>query len=64
MITLSAEVQATRVPEAQAIRDYSPLVYRARKFLLKHLPIDAVSKLAVWKHEQAIRAMRNRGRSS
>lgn len=62
--TLSAEVQATRVPEAQAIRDYSPLVYRARKFLLKHLPIDAVSKLAVWKHEQAIRAMRNRGRSS
>ena len=61
---LSEAVKATRVPDKQGIRDYSPLGYRLRKFFLRQLPTSAVSKLAVWNHEHAIRTRRNRAKSS
>lgn len=62
--SLSPAVLATRVPDSASIRDYSPLGYRLRKLLLRQLPARAVSQLAVWKHEHAIKVMRDRADAS
>ena len=55
---LPAAVRATQVPDDQRVRDYSPASYRLRKFILRQLPAAAVSRLAVWKHQRAVRSLR------
>ena len=47
---LPCHVQSTRVPEPTAIRDISPLAYRVRKAVLRHVPRPVVSRLAILKH--------------
>ena len=51
-------VRATQVPEDQRVRDYSPPGYRLRKIFLRQLPAAVVSRLAVWKHQRAVRVLR------
>jgi SAM-dependent methyltransferase len=54
---LPAEVAATRVPDQAPVADFSPPMYRLRKAVLRQLPVAAVSKLANWKHQRAVRAL-------
>jgi hypothetical protein len=55
---LPAAVRATQVPDGQRVRDYSPPSYRLRKLILRQLPAAVVSRLAVWKHQRAVRLLR------
>ena len=57
---LPEEVLRTRVADDAPVPDLSPAAYRLRKALLAMLPIAVVSRLAVWKHRQAVRALRER----
>lgn len=56
--SLPAELARTRVPETHPIADFSPPAYRLRKAVMARLPGAVVSRLAVWKHRLAVRAMR------
>ena len=58
---LPAELKKTRVADGAAIPDVSPLMYRLRKAVLGSLPGALVSKLAVWKHQQAVRTFKHPG---
>lgn len=53
-------VRATQIPESQHVRDYSPPGYRLRKLILRQLPSAAVSRLAIWKHQRAVRSLRQK----
>ena len=55
---LPEQVRASRIKDGAAIRDYSPFAYWLQKMLLRQLPPSAVSRLAVWKHQRAVRSMR------
>ena len=55
---LPPEVTGTRVADGAPIVDVSPLMYRMRKALLGRLPNSMVSKLAVWKHQRVVQALR------
>lgn len=55
---LSAGIKASRVPDEQAIRDWSPLGYRIRKLLLRQLPPAAVTRLSIWNYRRAVSALR------
>lgn len=55
---LPNEVAITRVPDHDRIRDYSPPVYRLRKAILRQLPNTFVDKLATWKHQRSVRALK------
>jgi SAM-dependent methyltransferase len=48
-------VRRTRVPEDSPIRDFTPLPFRLRKWVLRRLPVPLVSRLAVLKHRFMIR---------
>ena len=48
--SLPAPVLATRVAADRPIADVSPLIYRMRKAVLRRLPADVVSRLAIIKH--------------
>jgi len=50
-------VRTSRIEDGAAIHDFSPFTYRVQKMLLSHLPARTVSRLAVWKHQRALRAM-------
>ena len=52
---LPESVRATRVGDNTPVPDRSPIGYRFRKLLLRQLPPSAMSRLAVWKHQRAIR---------
>jgi SAM-dependent methyltransferase len=54
---LPAEVKGSRIADDKEVPDYSPLSYRIRKGVLRHLPNVVVSKMAVWKHSRAVRAL-------
>ncbi len=55
---LAPAVSLTRVGDRDAIQDFAPLSYRLRKLLVRQLPHRAVSRLAVWKHQRAVRKLR------
>lgn len=55
---LPPAIARTRVPDGAPIADLSPLGFRLRKLVLRSLPESVVSKLAVWKHKQAVKALR------
>jgi SAM-dependent methyltransferase len=59
--SLPADIKKTRIADGAAIPDVSPAMYRLRKAVLASLPGALVSKLAVWKHRQAVRAFRQPG---
>lgn len=56
--SLPAEVKNTRIADGAAIPDVSPLMYRLRKAVLGSLPGPLVSRLAVLKHQQAVRSFK------
>jgi hypothetical protein len=47
---LPAEARAARVPDGAPLADVSPLWFRLRKEVLRRLPVDRVTQLAVAKH--------------
>lgn len=55
---LPMEVTVTRVLDNARIRDHSPLFYQIRKAILQRLPNTFISRLAVWKHQRIVRALR------
>lgn len=55
--SLPAGIAASRLSPTAVIPDYSPISYRLRKAILRLLPDSAVSKLAVIKHQRAVRAL-------
>lgn len=55
---LPEEVASTRVLDHARIQDQSPLIYQMRKAILRRLPNTFVSRLAVWKHQRNVRALR------
>jgi SAM-dependent methyltransferase len=61
---LPTEVASTRVPDSAKIRDYSPVGYQLRKWLMRSLPDSAVSMLAVWKHKLVVRSLQRRREST
>jgi SAM-dependent methyltransferase len=55
---LSAQVSRTRIADAAPIPDVSPLRYRIRNRILRSLPADQVTRLAVLKHRAIVAATR------
>ena len=56
--SLPAAISRCRVADSEPVPDIAPLPYRVRKWILRLLPEAAVSQIAVWKHRQAVRALR------
>jgi hypothetical protein len=53
---LPDEVSRTRIADDAPVPDVSPLPYRVRKQILKALPVDQVTRLAVAKHRAIVAA--------
>lgn len=60
--TLPKNVTMTHVKYGQHIRDFSPITYRARKLLLRNLPNNLMTKLAVWRHQHFVRSLQRQAR--
>jgi hypothetical protein len=58
---LPRDVAGTRLPDEVPDPDVSPLPYRVRKSILRRLPVDQVTRLAVVKHKVMTGAARLRG---
>ena len=54
---LPAVVRSHRIPDNANVPDTSPLVYRLQKLAMRGLPRAAVSRLAVLKHQHAVRKL-------
>lgn len=54
---LPTAIQSTRIADTAPVPDVSPWPYRARKALLRPLPVSIVTRLARWKHHRVIRRL-------
>jgi SAM-dependent methyltransferase len=54
---LPSAVAAARVPDDARVNDYSPAAYRFRKAVMRLLPRQAVSTLAMLKHRLVVRSL-------
>lgn len=58
--SLPFEVRRCAVPASAPIADHSPWMFRLQKQLLRGLPHDAVTQIAIFKHKLALRSLARR----